>query len=77
MCVLRVAFLAGGVSAVLAGDWLAGGSVYVACSSAATGLAHWWAERHAREAKKQQAIRDQWERVYMAGVEAGRKERRP
>ncbi|MBY0262723.1 MAG: hypothetical protein K2Q20_10290, partial [Phycisphaerales bacterium] len=45
LCGLRVAFIAGGVSAVLAGDVWAGGAVYAVSAAGATGLAHVWAER--------------------------------
>lgn len=48
LCGLRVAFVAGGVSAVLAGDGWLGGAVYAVSAAVATGLAHVWAERRIR-----------------------------
>jgi hypothetical protein len=41
-CVLRVAFIALGVSATLAGDWLVAGAAYCLAASGTTWLVHPW-----------------------------------
>lgn len=47
VCATRVAFLAAGVSAALAGDMLVGGLVYCASAGAATFVVHGWGVKRA------------------------------